>query len=438
MKRSSPGFGAESMTLSGGVPQAYVLPWPNFSAGAYPNPNFPANLNGPTNVVDPNAGRPARQVQWSVGIQREIIPNLVVDAAYVGNRGAWWLSSTLVNYNALTPERLLAYGLDLNNAADRAILRAPISSSTAGRFQNNLPYPGFPTTATVAQALRPYPQFSSGLTPLWAPLGRTWYDSLQLKATKRVSHGLDVVYAFTWAKELQMGIESAGLTPVINGLQNRSANKTISGFSRPLVSVVSANYRLPAWGSNKLISQVVRDWAIGATMSYASGLPILAPVSTNNLNTLLFQWPSAAGTGATFVNRLPGQPLFLKDLNCHCIDPTKDLVLNPAAWTNPADGQFGTGAPYYNDYRYQRRPSESMSLGRVFRFREGMALTLRMNFQNIFNRLEMQNPTGTNILASTTKGQNGQLTGGFGFINYVGGSTFQPPRQGTLEMRLSF
>ena len=88
------------MTLSGGVPQAYVLPWPNLSAGAYPNPNFPASLNGPPNVVDPNAGRPARQVQWSVGIQREIIKDLVVDAAYVGIRGAWWLSSTLVNYNA--------------------------------------------------------------------------------------------------------------------------------------------------------------------------------------------------------------------------------------------------------------------------------------------------------------------------------------------------
>ena len=38
----APGFGAESMTLSGGVPQAYVLPWPNFSAGAYPN----ARCNG--------------------------------------------------------------------------------------------------------------------------------------------------------------------------------------------------------------------------------------------------------------------------------------------------------------------------------------------------------------------------------------------------------
>jgi hypothetical protein len=60
-----------------------------------------------------------------------------------------------------------------------------------------------------------------------------------------------------------------------------------------------------------------------------------------------------------------------------------------------------------------------------------------MNFQNIFNRTEMQNPTATNFTAPKTT-SNGQLTGGFGFINYVGGSTFQPPRQGTLEMRLQF
>jgi hypothetical protein len=424
----APGFGSESMTLASGVPQAYVLPWPNFSAGAYPNPNFPANLNGPPNVIDPNAGRPARQIQWSVGIQREVIRDLVVDAAYVGNRGAWWLSSTLVNYNALTPQILAANGLDLNNAADRAILRAPISSTAAGLFQNKLPYPGFPTSSSVAQSLRPFPQYSTGLAPLWAPLGRTWYDSLQLKVTKRVSRGLDVVYAFTWAKELQMGTEGG----VINGVQNRSAQKTISGFGRPLVNVVSANYRLPAWGSNKFLSHVVRDWAIGATMNYASGLPILAPASTNNLSTLLFQ--------STFVNRVPDVSPFLKDLNCHCIDPTKDLVLNPAAWSNPADGQFSSGAPYYNDYRYQRRPSESMSLGRVFKFGEGKtALTVRMNFQNIFNRTEMQNPAATSFTAAkTTNPTNGFLTGGFGFINYVGGSTFQPPRQGTLEMRFQF
>jgi hypothetical protein len=424
---SAPGFGAESMVLQNGVPPAYVLPWPNLFTGAYPNPNFPASLNGVTSMADQNAGRAARQIQWSVGLQRELGRNLVVEGAYVANRGAWWLSSILDNYNAVSPQQLLSqYGLDINSAADRAILRAAIGSAAAGRFQNKLPYAGFPSTASVAQSLRPYPQFSSGLAPLWAPQGRTWYDSLQAKATKRLSHGLDAQYVFTWAKELQMGTELG----TVNDVFNRSQNKSISGFSRPLVSTISVNYRLPAWGSNKILSYVVRDWAIGAIFTYASGLPILAPTSTNNLTTLLFR--------PTYFNRAPGVNPFLQDLNCHCIDPTKDLVLNPAAWSNPADGQWGTAAPYYNDYRNQRRPSESMSLGRVFVIKEQMRLTIRMNFVNIFNRTQMNNPSATSPTAPTTRNAAGLLTGGFGFINYVGGSTFAPPRQGTLEMRFSF
>jgi outer membrane receptor protein involved in Fe transport len=79
-----------------------------------------------------------------------------------------------------------------------------------------------------------------------------------------------------------------------------------------------------------------------------------------------------------------------------------------------------------------------MSLGRVFSIREKMALTVRMNFQNIFNRTEVSNPSGTNILTPTTKSPSGLLTGGFGFINYVGGTTFSQPRQGTLEARFQF
>ena len=88
-----------------------------------------------------------------------------------------------------------------------------------------------------------------------------------------------------------------------------------------------------------------------------------------------------------------------------------------------------------------------MSLGRVFRFKEGMALTIRMNFQNIFNRTEMGNPAATNPLAPTTctggsgatctnPATAGLLTGGFGFVNP--GALFAPARQGTLEMRFQF
>ncbi len=434
----APAFGDGAMKLDQGVPAGYLLPWPNFSPGAYPNPNFPGNLNGPTSIVDQNAGRPARQIQWSAGVQYGITRNTVVEASYVGNRGAWWLSSVLDNYNALSVNALTAAGLDVNSAADRAILRAQIGSTAAGRFQNKLPYAGFPLTSTVAQSLRPFPQFTSGLGPLWAPQGRTWYDSLQSKVTQRLWHGLEAAYAFTWAKELQLGTEGG----TINDVFNRSQNKTISGFSRPLVSTISINYRTPAPAGNKIVSQALRDWAFGTILTYASGTPILAPTSTNNLSTLLFR--------STYYSRDPGQPLFLKDLNCHCIDPTKDLVLNPKAWVNPTDGQWGAAAPYYNDYRYQRRPSESMSVGRVFQFgteAHPMKVTVRMNFTNIFNRLEMSNPGGSPSTPTTTgnvqgvpacTGVNKCITGGFGAINFASGATFLPARQGTLEMRFSF
>jgi len=259
--------------------------------------------------------------------------------------------------------------------------------------------------------------------------------------TQRVWHGLEAAYAFTWAKEMQLGTEAG----TVNDVFNRSQNKTISGFSRPLVSVISINYRVPAPRGNKIVSLAVRDWAFGTVMTYASGTPILAPTAVNNLNSLLFRGTTASA--GTFYNRNPGVPLFLKDLNCHCIDPTKDLVLNPAAWSNPTDGQWGTANAYYNDYRYQRRPSESMSVGRVFSFKERMRLTIRMNFTNVLNRLEMSNPSGSPSTPTTTgnvtgvpacTGVNKCATGGFGFINFASGATFLPARQGTLEARFSF
>ena len=45
-------------------------------------------------------------------------------------------------------------------------------------------------------------------------------------------------------------------------------------------------------------------------------------------------------------------------------------MLNPKAWSDPADGQWGHGAAYYSDYRNRRQPDEQMSIGRIFRLRE--------------------------------------------------------------------
>jgi hypothetical protein len=39
----------------------------------------------------------------------------------------------------------------------------------------------------------------------WAPVGNNWYDSLQVKLTKRYSRGLELTAAYTWQKELVLG-----------------------------------------------------------------------------------------------------------------------------------------------------------------------------------------------------------------------------------------
>ncbi len=425
----SPGQYVPSMYLAQGIP-VVPNPWPDFAAGQYPNiPGQLGTLPSGVGIVDPHAGRPPRQLQWSIGIQREVIRNLLLEASYVGNRGAYWAANGLVSYNATMPSTLAALGLNINSATDRALLLDPVNNPAVIARGFTAPYAGFPATATLAQALRPFPQFTSNITGQYAPLGDTWYNSLQFKATKRLSHGLDAGYSLAWQKSLTNGAESEGTGGgQVNDVFNRSNSKYLSLYDQPLVSIISVNYTTQKWGTNKLLSMLARDWTAGAYLSYRSGLPILAPVSTNNTSALLFQ--------STFDNRVAGQPLFTQNLNCHCVNPLANFVLNPAAWTNPTDGQFGTAAAYYDDYRYQRRPTENANLGRTFRFKERMTFAVRAEFTNIFNRLEMANPTTTPATLAQTRTASGAVAAGYGAISTINGTLAS--RQGTIVGRFTF
>jgi hypothetical protein len=440
---NAPTYGSPAYTLQNGLP--YQITWPNLDPGQVP---LKGTIASPSQQLDPQAGRPARILQWSMGLQREIAPNLVVEATYVGNRGVWWNSAYMVCPNCITEQRLNAHGLSLNSAADLQLLSSPINSAAAiARGFSTPPYPTFPLTATVGQSLRPYPQFGNITNMHWAPDGNTWYDSLQTKASKRFSHGLDFTSSFTWSKAFAEGTEGdistlSPVSPATNDVFNRRQNKYLSGLDQPFLFVFAGNYRTPALPGkgilgNKAVSWIARDWQLGAVLRYASGLPILSPIASNGLAQILFRQTGAVGTtGGTFMNRVPGQPLFTQDLNCHCFDPNTTFVLNPAAWVNPAAGQWGTAAGYYGNYRYERRPVENMSMGRLFRIKEKASLQIRAEFTNIFNRTEPNNPTSTNALATQTRSTAGQTTAGFGYIN--NGTTFSAPRQGTLVARFQF
>jgi len=383
-------------------------------------------------------------MQWSFGVQRELSRDLAVEVNYVANMGVWWNAPGLIDVNALSSQRITAANLSLNNPTDVTLLGSRLNSTTAIQRGFGAPYAGFPLTATVAQSLRPFPQFSS-ITALWAPDGNTWYDSLQAKATKRFSRGLQFTALFTWAKQLSTAAPSNVTVPgiggqAVNDVFNRSQNKYLSPFDQPLALTLAASYTLPALHTNRILSWVVRDWQINMLLGYGSGLPILAPQAQNNLNTVLLR--NNTGSNTSFANRVAGEPLFTQDLNCHCFDPNKIFVLNPKAWSQPCPGQWGTGAAYYTDYRFERRPNENLGIGRLFHIKERATLNIRAEFTNVFNRAQMPNPTSTNA-AQTQVTSNGVPTAGFGFIatRNIGATNSQQlptSRQGSVVARFTF
>jgi hypothetical protein len=416
-----PAFAEPSMVLSQGVPLTLAqIAWPNFDPAYYPVFGRSPGA-GPPNVFDQNAARPARQLQWSIGLQRELLRDLVIEAAYVGNTGVWWPANAAINYNTVQPRTLAALGLDVNNPADVALLNMQVGSAAVRARGFGIPFRGFPATAPFAQALRPFPQFNAGLAPIFAPLGTTSYNSLQVKVTKRLSHGLDASYSFTYQKTMSFGSN-------LNDIWNRPANRALAGEDQRFQSVIAFTYTTPKpSGMNAVLAYALSGWQVGSILSYASGFPIPAPTSTNNLQTILFQ--------TTRANRVPGVPLFLKDLN-ERFDPRSDFVLNPAAWTQPGPGQWGTAAPFYHDYRYQRRPNEAANFGRNFRIGERVNIQARLEFTNIFNRTQPANPVATNAQATQARNAQGVPTAGFGWVNPA--QTGQNPRQGQLVVRMTF
>ncbi|HEY7334534.1 MAG TPA: TonB-dependent receptor [Bryobacteraceae bacterium] len=427
------------LNVPGTIPQPA---WPNFSVSQTPLPG--SITSSFLAFLDPGASRPPRQNQWSIGIQREITHNTVIEASYVANRGVWWGGGTatapvgpLGYLNQVSPQGFAAYnGLaPYTNATDNLLLGQTLASSqVTSRLGNIVPYAGYPTNNTLANALRPFPQFST-IAVTNSPTGKTWYDSLQMKGTKRLSHGLQINGTFTWSK---------AMTEIRPNLFV-SSNKSLEATDQPFLFNANIVYTTQSWLGNKIVNNVVRDWNAGAFLQYGSGLPLTPPAATTT---------NYIGGSEQF--RVPGQPLYLKDLNCGCINPYTDVVLNPAAWANPANGTFGpaTGT-YYGDFRSARRPQENFNIGRTFKFgaERRYGLQIRAEFTNIFNRTQIGNPSTTAPGTAPSRNTYGQYSAGFGVVNLtvsgpqtapsytqnaVVGQLYELPRSGTLIARFSF
>jgi hypothetical protein len=345
-----------------------------------------------------------------------------------------------VNYNALDPNYLNALygrlGLSPTVAADRSLLTGTITSPAAVAKGFTKPYANFPDNGTVIQALRPYPQYN-GIGGTWAPLGNTWYDALQVKVTKRYSNGVDATVSYAYSKNL------TNIGSATGNVFDPATFKGLSPDDRPHILTISVNYAMPAYGfarHNAFTRALLSGWTIGSVLQYQSGILLASPASNNSIGTY---YPGQSSRQF----RVPGVPLYTKDLNCGCIHPEYDTVLNPAAWVDAPLGVFGAQQMFYGDFRGQRRPAESLSFGKRFAFgeRTRKSLTIRAEFFNIFNRLvSLPDPVTSNPQTAATRNGQGVLTGGFGFVNFNAidsnnqNNAYPAPRTGQLVARFEF
>ncbi len=444
-----------------GVPSSVRAAWPTFDPAVGQGVG---SVIAMPNLLDRNAGRPARLLQWNIALQREINRNLVVDASYVANRGAWWNTGTASNLstvNALSLATLQKYGFnDFTSSAESALLTTTVGalsatqkSTLAARGITGFPYAGFPTNQSVRQSLLDYPQYTgSGLAG--APLGNTWYDSFQLSVTQRFNRGLSFNLNYNYSKNLDTWT-------TIADVYNRGLNKNLSVNDLPHALRLSVQYTVPSmknngWGflSNRAVSSVLADWGVGAFLNYQSGAIIGRPTSSGSLpiSNFLGRGPGNAqlkkNADGSYMNpwgvnwtdydgKVHAEPL---DINCHCFDVTKVQVYNPAAWENVPNGQWAADFSSLRNYRFQRQPSESLNLSRNFRIKERVTLNVRAEFSNVFNRLRFPTPTNGNFTVAPTFFQSGAnrglISGGFGTISPYNGTLNS--RAGSIVARISF
>jgi hypothetical protein len=452
-----------------GIPTEVQPKWPSFD----PNNGHPVGgVVGMPNLLDSNAGRPARLLQWNIGLQREIYRDLVVEASYVANRGVWWGSSALLAgqatanglapFNIISQDTLRAYGFkDFTSSTEALLLTRTVAgltpaqrSTLAARGITGIPYSNFPTNQTVRQSLRAFPQYSnSGLQA--APLGKTWYDSFQLNITQRFSHGLSFNANYTFSKNLELG---SSVDPF-----NRSLAKNLAGLDQPHQFRLTAQYQVPrladggmAFVSNNIVSSILSDWGVGVYLSYQSAGQMNRPSSNGTVPISQFL---GYGPGSALLKIDPATGKYMNpwsvdwtdydgnhhtdpiDINCRCFDPTKNVLLNPNAWENVPNGQFASDLTDLRFFRGIRMPIENANFSRNFRMKERVNFNVRIEFNNIFNRLRLPNPsTGGNFAATplkfTTGANAGLYSSGFGTMNPLTGTSGQ--RTGTIVARITF
>src|SRR6267143_107178 len=284
--------------------------------------------------------------QCNLTVEREIFPNNKFEVAYVGNRGIHLLSFS--DANGVPAAQRLNFALNNSNSV------RPASSF------------GFITYGN------------------WG--GESNYHALQLLYRSKMK-SVDAQFAYTFSKSLTT-------TDLTNSGNNNRASLLLdaghprlnygpSQINRPHIFVASIVYQAPKFAAyNALAQKALGGWELAGILDYASGNS--ATVYAGRSATGAPGGISGTGSNQDNVrpNVVPGQP---------CRAPSsfgKTQWLNPNRWT--LNGyQLGTfGNASIGECLSPGVANTDFSLYKNFKIREKVTMQFRMEFFNLFNKVQ--------------------------------------------------
>lgn len=263
---------------------------------------------------------------WSLGIQRKLTANAILDVAYVGTHG-------------------------FNQTRDSDLNQLPV-----GTLQKN---PG-----VNANALRPYQGY--GFISQFVSDATFDYHGLQTLFKVNLSSGGLIQLAYTWSKAITTAT-NWNTRPVDS--YNPRMDRGLADYHRPHVLVASYIYPLPFWQhGDAWYEKVFGGWRISGVTTIQSGRPLNITVNGD---------PAGIGRSGDQRPDLVGDPHLAPG------ERTASRWFNPAAFAVPAAGTFGNLGR--NAILGPGTHNWDVSLQKLFPVGERTNAELRLDMFNAFN-----------------------------------------------------
>ncbi|HET6892751.1 MAG TPA: hypothetical protein VFH31_16725, partial [Pyrinomonadaceae bacterium] len=332
----------------------------------FPTAPRPTSPFDPQTLIAPDLVNPYYQ-RWSLGLQRELPYNLIVDASYVGSKGT-----------------KLYVTEDANPTLNRPDLLSPVSPGFTGTPQNRL------DRLQGGRSVR-----TNG--------GSSIYHSAQLEVRRRFANNLTMTGGYTWSKLISntdevFGIGLATTTafyslPAVFG--GSAVERSVSIFDRTHKANITWVYEIPFYKEQRsFVGKVLGGWQLSGVTTWESGVPfsVFNGLDSDGIGGGLeraeFNPNGQAGVRAVPV--VDADNCIVRHTNPDAggatIDPaTAQFIVNPtfvpgARCSVPRFGSLGR-----NTLRTPGLNNWNINLQKNIRVGETARIELRTEFFNVFN-----------------------------------------------------